>query len=142
MGSVGIILQVRIGVHNTPRMADADMLRVVVRVLPFTADDLVHDGARGVRRGDGADGAGTHVGVDHLHVHAEETAHKVDVHRLDLLAAAGGVVHGLSCEGELRQRLAVHSRVLQILRKTQDDGAGAADHFQLPLDLLHVGACR
>ena len=102
MSSVGVVLQLSIGIHNAPRVADADVGDVVIGNFPLAANDLIDNGTGGVGGSHRANCAGAHVSVDHLHVHTEEAAHNVNVFRLDLFSAACHIVNGLGGEGQLR----------------------------------------
>ena len=138
MSAVGVVFQIGVGVHDAPGMADADVRGVVVGALAAAADDLVDDRAGSVGGGDGADRAGAHVSVDHLHVDREQTSDQVDIFGGDGLAAAGRVIDGPAYESDLGQRLAVLSGVIEIFGEAQRDGAGAADDFEDAADFLAV----
>ena len=122
-----IFAEVGFSNHYPPGMADAqflDLLRTERRGCNF-----IDNCARGIGRGNGADGTGAHIGVDHFHVHREQPPDNVNILRLDFLAAAGSIIDRLGCKRNLGQGLTIDARILKILGVAEQNRARAADNF-------------
>ena len=141
MGSIRVILQVCVSIHNAPRMPNANVGYFIGRVLAVSANDFIDDGTRGIGSRYGADGAGTHIGINHFHIYREQAAHDINLVLANGFAAACGVIHRFGYKSNLRQGLAVLFGVFQVFGKAQGNSTSAANDFQFPADVCTIRQC-